>query len=100
MSGDLRLSLERIGEANADALRTRLGAPGLGQPPDAWTESVPGLLVSETADPPPAAPLLDQFRLDAPLSAEGRLLAALVRRVDALTAEVRALRAPDEARLS
>lgn len=84
----LRLSLERIGEANAHALRARLGGE--------FTESIPGLLVGETTDPPPPRVTTDQFRLDAPLSPEGRLLAALVRRVDALTAEVRGLRAQME----
>lgn len=54
---------------------------------------MPGLLVAETDDPPPLRVMLDRMRLDAPLSAEGRLLVALVRRVDALTAEVRGMRA-------
>lgn len=91
MSGDLRLSLERIGEANADALRARLSG-------SQFTESIPGLLVGETTDPPPAEPLLDQFRLDAPLSAEGRLLVVVLRELRALTAEVRGLRARVEGR--
>jgi hypothetical protein len=85
----LRLRLERADEANAQALRERLGA---GEQQD-WTETVPGLLVGETADPPPLRVMLDQFRLGEPLSPEGRLLAALVRRVDVLTAEVRGMRA-------
>lgn len=60
--------------------------------PADFVESIPGLFVSENASPPPAGPTLDQFRLDTPLSTESRLMVALIRRVDLLTAEVRGLR--------
>lgn len=58
-----------------------------------FVESIPGLLVSENAKPPQSAPMLDQFTLDGPpLSVEARLTIALIRRVDALAAEVRGMR--------
>jgi hypothetical protein len=85
----LRAAIDRASEENADALRERFSAARTEQ----WVESVPGLLVGETTDPPPPRVMTDQYRLDAPLSTEGRLLAALLRDMRALTAEVRGLRA-------
>jgi hypothetical protein len=85
----LRAAIDRTSEADTAALRERFSAATTAD----FIETIPGLLVGETADLPPPRVMLDQFRLDAPLSPEGRLLAALVRRVDVLTAEVHGLRA-------
>ena len=89
MAESLRLRLELAGEANAHALRERLGAA---EQAGTWTETVPGILVGETSDPPPAPAMLGQFTLDGPPPSFEAQLTALIREVRAIAAELRALR--------